>query len=229
VFWAAISIHDYQILYLKYVLYFLNRKMKGYRKMKIKPHKKLTWFIDMDGVFVDFLGGAIDWFGCEKTIEDDWPQGEWGDEKVFIEFFGKTFDQFWPGVQDEKFWAGLDFTYDGKAFLKFMRPLKPVILTSPSFGGATGKQMWIKKHAPKYLYSGRYLIGPGKNYVAREGAVLIDDYEKNIDEWKAAGGIGILYPRPWNHLYFIPDPLKWVTELVKSILDMASEYTGGVR
>jgi hypothetical protein len=59
----------------------------------------------------------------------------------------------------------------------------------------------------------RVLIANGhtaKASVAGPGKILIDDKNENIDEWEAAGGIGILYPRPWNRLAGNPLPLEYL-------------------
>jgi 5'(3')-deoxyribonucleotidase len=172
-------------------------------------------FIDMDGVFVDFLGGCLEWFGVkDKTIEKDWPEREWGDEKILKQIFGVNGNIFWGSIATNQFWANLDWQSDGREFIDFISPHKPVILTSPSYKAATGKQMWIKKNLPEYYKDNRYLIGPAKKYVARAGAILIDDCEKNITDWKERFGLGILYPRYWNKLSYIETPLNYVMELV---------------
>lgn len=61
----------------------------------------------------------------------------------------------------------------------------------------SGKAQWIKSFVPE---QGRMILGElmivaskDKQLVAGPGRVLIDDSEKNVNEWKAAGGIGILH------------------------------------
>jgi hypothetical protein len=55
---------------------------------------------------------------------------------------------------------------------------------------------WIEKHLPAYRR--RFLIGPRKEFCAHGGSVLIDDSDKNVASFRDAGGLAILYPRPWN-------------------------------
>ena len=177
---------------------------------------KIQIFIDMDGVFVDFLGGCFKYFNTDKTIAD-WPEREWGDDKILKEMFGLSGPAFWKRIGNDFFWANLDWQPDGKEFIDFISPYKPVILTSPAFGSAHGKHMWIRDNLHEYYKDRRYLIGPAKEYVSRPGVILIDDCEENILKWKEKGGMGILYPRHWNKLSYIPYPLKHVIETVRMI------------
>ena len=175
-------------------------------------------FVDMDGVFVNFLGGCLRYFRSDKTLEDDWPKGVWGDDKTFMHMFGVDVKTLFKTINFNSFWSELDYTHDGKDFLKFVNPYEPVILTAPSFATATGKQIWIKQNLPQYYHSHRYLIGPAKKYVARPGAILIDDCDRNIDQWRDAGGTGILYPRPWNSLHYIADSLRYTKDILAAVM-----------
>ena len=59
---------------------------------------------------------------------------------------------------------------------------------------AEHKQAWLKKHYPHKQWN--FKIGPyphQKHKFAQEQHILIDDTLKNIEQWKAAGGIGILH------------------------------------
>lgn len=165
---------------------------------------KYQIFIDMDGVFVDFLGGCFDWFEPEDKTMDDWPTGVWGDDKLLKEMFGYSGNMFWR-MLNEYFWSNLKWQPDGKDFIKYISPFKPVILTSPAYKSATGKQIWIRNNVSEYYKDRRYLIGPAKKYIARPNAILIDDCDKNIEDWVKAGGVGILYPRKWNRFHKIAD------------------------
>jgi len=169
----------------------------------------LKWFIDMDGVFVDFLGSACKWFMMSPSrVEKDWPTGEWGTNETISEFYGLPHKAFWAALTTE-FWANADWTPDGQEFISFMLQFNPCVLSSPSYKGASGKQIWLKKNTPFYTKR-KYLLGPTKHYCARPGAILIDDYEENCAAWIKHGGAAILYPRHWNRLYYIQDPLEYV-------------------
>lgn len=55
------------------------------------------------------------------------------------------------------------------------------------------KAQWIEEHMP---YGWKFKIGPhsvDKQFHARPGDILIDDKDKNIEQWINAGGVGILH------------------------------------
>lgn len=60
-----------------------------------------------------------------------------------------------------------------------------------------GKLEWIHRHMPPWMHR-QYAITPRKHLLARPGALLIDDLEANLQRFQAAGGVGVLIPRPWN-------------------------------
>lgn len=72
------------------------------------------------------------------------------------------------------------------------------ILSTPSLneGCMPGKELWIRKHLP--FLSRQYIFAPSKKFCARPTSILIDDRDKNVDEFRAAGGQAFLLPRPWN-------------------------------
>lgn len=149
-------------------------------------------FLDLDGVIVDFIGGAIEYYNlkCAYSEITSWDA---------IHNHTKMLNQeFWDGL-DETFWYRLKKTWFADTILALVEPFKPCILTAPRpNGGATGKQMWIKENLPDYFDDERYLIGPGKRCVAGPETLLIDDYDRNVNEWRLAGGSAILVPQPWN-------------------------------
>ena len=151
----------------------------------------MQWFLDLDGVIVDFIAGIIDFWNLKCTHNDI---KTWGG---LYDYFEGTEEEFWSPLP-ESFWENLDFTPEGADIINLLAPHKPTILTAPPWTGASGKQKWIQKNLPEYFDHGRYLIGPGKDAVAHPGAILIDDADHNIDAWVAKGGQGILVPRPWN-------------------------------
>jgi hypothetical protein len=57
-------------------------------------------FLDLDGVLVDFLGGAMKAHG--ETIDKIIP-GEWWVHK----YLGITEEEFWSKITGHQFWAGL--------------------------------------------------------------------------------------------------------------------------
>ncbi len=60
-----------------------------------------------------------------------------------------------------------------------------------------GKVEWIQRFLPNDMKD-QYFIGAHKYLCAKEGTLLIDDNEDNINLFRNSGGSGILFPRPWN-------------------------------
>lgn len=141
-------------------------------------------YCDMDGVLVDFMGGAKKILGYEFNDPDL--------EKVSSkEKLAKT----------EGFWENLDERADGMKLWKFINRYEPRILTAyPSWDedGKQGKKIWVRKHLR--LPDNRFFAvrrHEKQDYAKDESSglpnILIDDYAKNITEFEKAGGIGIRY------------------------------------
>lgn len=152
-------------------------------------------FLDMDGVLVNFRRGI-----CEAFDRDD-PSTNW------------TFWENWEGVTVDDvndrcntvFWELLYCTSEGMEIEQAVRHTfgedNIYILTTPmpNPGSSTGKLLWIKQHVP-WLYDRTIISYAPKSLLAGPGTLLIDDKDKNIEEFRAAGGQGILVPRSWNQL-----------------------------
>jgi hypothetical protein len=135
-------------------------------------------FVDMDGVLVDFEDGYERLTG--KNIKGNHVKGD---------------ATFWQPITDAgiKFWAGLKWMPDGKELWSYIKPYNPEILSAPSREESSkiGKHVWIKNNIP-----GVKLIlrsAERKQELAEPNAILIDDKEDNIQQWKDAGGIGIRF------------------------------------
>lgn len=91
----------------------------------------------------------------------------------------------------EDFWATMPWTENGKKLWKILKPYKPVILSSPGkfLYAPAGKNTWMNKNLPGVTY----FLEEDKWVFVEPESVLIDDMEKNIRDWDAAGGFGILY------------------------------------
>lgn len=150
-------------------------------------------YLDMDGVLVDFVNGALREHG--HTI----PAGmvKWD----FNKQLNIPDPEFW-GPFGRSFWANLEWMREGQELLSELEalftPEHIVILSTPcgTPGCAEGKLDWIKKHLPKYKR--QYLFGPAKHLCASPSHILIDDYDHNVDKFRTYGGKACLVPRSWN-------------------------------
>lgn len=156
--------------------------------------------LDMDGVLVDFVGGACHWHGKTNPYGKPGTAGEWD----VIKLIGMEPEPFWKNL-GRGFWSGLDWMHDGKFILDVVEEAfgadNVCLLTSPceTDGCIDGKRDWVKAHMPSY--SKRLLVGSAKEFCAGPDRLLIDDHPGNVTKFKAAGGSACLLPRPWNDLY----------------------------
>lgn len=149
-------------------------------------------FCDLDGVLADFVAAVEEQYGI--TV-DSWD--------FMSKIPGRTPAQFWDTCS-ESFWAGLNWTPDGKDILKILedrfKPQNICLLSSPCAtpGCMEGKKRWIDKNLPDYKR--RFLMGPAKDFCAGPNKLLVDDYDENIRRFVLNGGLGITIPRKWNSL-----------------------------
>jgi hypothetical protein len=135
-------------------------------------------YCDMDGVLVDFEGGYEKLTGIDLK----------GEYRPGVEDFWKPIEQ--AGV---KYWASLKWMPDGKQLWRYIKQYTPELLSAPSKSESSkiGKYVWVKNNLPGTKLILRY--ASQKQQLATPNSILIDDRQVNIDQWEAAGGIGILH------------------------------------
>jgi hypothetical protein len=162
--------------------------------------------LDLDGVLVDFVGGACRLHSVANPFDDPVNHGNYRIENV-LGIPPETF--FLP--MGTCFWAELNQTKDFGSILALVEEAfgrdNVCLLTSPirTAGCAQGKIDWIRENMQSYWVKRQYLIGAAKHFCASHDAWLVDDSDKNVDEFRAAGGHAILVPRPWNTLHRFAD------------------------
>ena len=147
---------------------------------EIVEEPKYKIFSDMDGVLTDFDASF-------KKVSDGVAPRDY--EKKF----GK--DKFWELIDGGGvgYWVGMPYMPDGERYWDYIKDYDVELLSSPSRSNTSrlGKRLWVRNNMPgvKLTLAQAYLK---KNYAA-SNHILIDDRKSNIDEWRAAGGIGILH------------------------------------
>ena len=151
----------------------------GYKP--ITEDEKYTIYSDMDGVIADFDTRF-------KQFSDGIPPSD------YVDKFG--LEKFWELIDDEvgvRFWTGIEWMPGSQEYWDYIKKYNPILLSAPSRNNESrlGKRMWAKRNLPgvKLILS----FGNNKKNYANENSILIDDREKNINQWKEAGGIGILH------------------------------------
>ncbi len=160
-------------------------------------------YLDLDGVLVDFVGGALKAHG--KTL----PPADvgWG-FAASIGFSGLDDPAFWAPMGHD-FWDGLGWTAEGRVVLDQVENLfgdRVVLMTSPcdTPGAVGGKVSWIRRELPAYRR--RFFVGPAKHLAAGPTKVLVDDHDGNADKFVEGGGLVVMPPRPWNRRRGESDP-----------------------
>jgi 5'(3')-deoxyribonucleotidase len=154
---------------------------------------QVSVFWDLDGCLADFVRGCFAFHG--KSLPYD--EVQWDFDKQ-LEL---TPEEFWSPLGYE-FWKNLPVLNDGAMVLNETVATIGLdnigVLTSPcqTAGCVDGKLDWIRSNFP-YL-DRKVLVGSAKYLCSGPGRILIDDLGKNIEAWEASGGVGILYPQPWN-------------------------------
>lgn len=139
--------------------------------------KNYNLYVDLDGVLTNFNKGYQDLTGVDLSKES------YEDEEIWKQIDSAGCD----------FWINLEWTNDGKKLWNYIEKYEPQILSSPSKKDSSrvGKHKWVNRELP-----GTHLIlrsAGNKKEFASTNSILIDDREKNINDWKMSGGIGILH------------------------------------
>ena len=137
-------------------------------------------YCDLDEVLVDFKQGANAAVGGDFVKMDK--------------------NERWNKLNQTKgFWANLNWKPNAKRLHDFIIRYNPHVLSAYTGRDPTskvGKMKWLKKNA-NFKRGNIHLVlrSQKKSYATTDEKpnVLIDDFDKNIREWQAAGGIGILH------------------------------------
>ena len=137
-------------------------------------------YCDMDGVLVDFMKGA--------------------DAAVGGSFVNTKKAERWDKVHQVKgFWENLDWMPGSKRLYQLIIKYDSHILsayTSRNPISRTGKMKWLVKNTSFKKSNINLVFRSHKQKFAttdEKPNILIDDYDKNIQEWESKGGIGILH------------------------------------
>lgn len=148
---------------------------------EIATDRKVHIFLDLDGCVCDFDKGV-------KQLTGHAPS-ELKKKDMWNAIYSKKDKN---GVPD--FFRTLDWMPDGKQLWDAVKQYHPTILTGLPTGG-NGKQQkeeWCAEHlgpnVPVIVCLSR-----DKHLYAKDGYILIDDRNDNIEAWRHAGGIGILH------------------------------------
>ena len=140
-------------------------------------------YVDMDGVLADFKASFKKISG--KTTEEVDKEDTKGNQEAFWEYVDKG------GLE---FWSEMPWIKGSKKLWNYVKNKDVAILSAPARrlpNSIRGKQLWVGRElgSPKLILK----RAREKKEYATKDSILIDDYKKNIQQWKSAGGIGILF------------------------------------
>lgn len=178
--------------------------------------------LDMDGVIADFMGQLCKYHGRPSPYLDPANYGVWDTEILW----GITVEEFWAPIKEDSlyFWRTILKTPEADKIVQYATQFfgeeNVAILTAPSDdeGAVPGKRWWMKKLYPQF--EKKMIFGSAKEFMAAPYRTLIDDRDKNVEGFRAAGGKAILVPRLWNSLHAQADyPLTWLLKGLKAQSD----------
>ena len=165
-------VRDYKELY---------REVKGQRP---------RIYVDMDGVLCDFIA-----------------QSKKATGKIFTQDKAK---EYWPIIKrTPRFWSDMPWMPGGKQLWNYIKQYNPHILsayTPDDPNCIPGKRTWLRKNVRissnrvnlvRRVEKQKFAM---KSDMGRRPAILIDDFPRNIDQFKAAGGMGIVHTSTSNTL-----------------------------
>ena len=138
-------------------------------------------YCDMDGVLTDFVLAA------KKATGQDWE--------------GMRHGQDWESIKNtNNFWSNMPWMPGGQQLWNYIKQYKPHILSAYTVEDPNckpGKRTWLRRNVSISTSNINLVRRRDKQKFAmksndkRQPAILIDDFKNNINEFKAAGGIGI--------------------------------------
>ncbi len=150
--------------------------------------------IDMDGVIADFVSPSL------KAAAIPLSHDECTSWNYFRGFM--TEEGFWAAIESvDGFWESLKPYTWAHDLVNMCKNVAPVYFCSApahhkSCAGA--KIHWLREHGFLQGKEDHFILTPHKHLLARNGTVLIDDGQHNIDAFQGAGGHAITFPMPWN-------------------------------
>jgi hypothetical protein len=116
-----------------------------------------------------------------------------------LEIGKEKFDELLTNAPIE-FWTKMPWQPGGRRLWDIISDYDTVILSSPSNSkvAGPGKAKWLKNYG---IHNTLILAQSyDKHQYAKPNHILIDDYKRNVNQWKAAGGIAILHTNLNNTL-----------------------------
>lgn len=175
-------------------------------------------YLDLDGVCVDFIRGAI----AAHDYDPDEVLARWASEHrgEFLPYkvMGLEMDLFWNRLHElgESFWIELEpFPWFDDLYCRLSEVGHVVFCTASTRAPSclSGKLHWLQARFGTEFQD--FILTAHKDRLAHENAYLIDDFDENIERFCRRGGQGILFPQFWNSNHVVDqNPVEYVLERV---------------
>lgn len=164
-------------------------------------------WLDIDGVVADFTAGICAAVGLPFTNQPyPFPHGLWDYVEWLDEIRGVNWYDVKLACSSEDFWADLPALPKANRLYNYLNTHHDVrFLTTPTGDTVAcfdGKRRWLEARGWAIPYDKRMILlepGETKEQYVRFDRVLLDDQDKNVQEYRHGGGLAILVPRPWNN------------------------------
>lgn len=152
----------------------------------------------MDGVCTDFVGEVCRTY-CKDLaeVQANWPKGVYN----ICSVIGITENHMWSQVDSEgiSFWRNMpEYSWFEYLYKAFKRRGDVYFLTTPSRNPfcVAGKVAWMQDRFGAGFRN--FILTPHKKLLAAPDRILIDDFDRNVDKFREAGGNAVLFPQIWN-------------------------------
>lgn len=163
-------------------------------------------FLDMDGVVADFTSGMCVAFNIPFTNHPySMPYGLWDYVEYVEKYHGIPWDQVKQVCSDPSFWAELPELPGAVTLFANLQKYDMRFLTTPTGDPRavfSGKREWLEDRDWVAPHDKQMILlesGETKEQYAAPDIVLLDDQDKNVQDFRHGGGLAILVPRPWNN------------------------------
>lgn len=162
--------------------------------------RQVRIFCDLDGVLANFADGMT--AALQTVFGPGWTHDE--DE---YERNSKYRTKMWKALHSYQvdhggeMWYDLDPMHDANQLWTFITQYPTEVLTAggdPKYNAADQKKRWVAMHFSPKVKINVTRKAVEKAALAGPNRILIDDKEKAITPWEAAGGIGVLHTSAAN-------------------------------
>lgn len=167
-------------------------------------------FLDLDDVLADFVGEMCREFNVKYAAATSWElHNACGVTK--FEWFR------WLKTREARFWERLKVQPWANPLVQYCKRIAPTSIATArnsSRAACASVGPWIVNH----LGALPWAILDDKHLLAQPGRALIDDNEHKVERFREAGGVGILFPRPWNSAS--QDTHRALEAVVRQLMEM---------